>query len=87
MTHLTLDQAAQYLATRGFLAGPRVDRRHPPTLRTLQMWCKSGKLQATKAGRDWLVTEEALDALIASAGAARLKRARWHRIKRTRKER
>lgn len=83
---ITLDQAAQYLATRGFLAGSRTDRQHPPTLRTLQLWCKSGKLQATKAGRDWLVTVEALDALIASAGVARpnTKKMRWRVVRRKR---
>lgn len=79
---ITLAEAAIYLADRGYLAGSRADRQHPPTLRTLQMWCKSGKLQATKAGRDWLVTTEALDALMASGSEAKAKRARWHRIKR-----
>lgn len=82
---MTLDQAVIYLADHGFLAGPRVDRRHPPTLRTLQMWCKSGKLQAVKAGRDWLVTTEVLDALIARVGEVRPKRARWRVVRRKRR--
>lgn len=82
---MTLDQAAIYLADRGFLAGTRADRQHPPTLRTLQMWCKSGKLTAVKVGRDWLVTTEALDALMVSAGQRKV-RTRWRRIKRTRKD-
>lgn len=84
MSQLTLDRAAIYLADRGFHAGSRADRRHPPTLRTLRSWCQSGKLAAVKVGRDWLVTVEALDALIASGSDAMPKRARWHRIKRKR---
>ncbi len=71
---LTSAAAAAYLAEHGYTVKPR--RRAlpsgPPSIDAVKCWCRKGKLAgAEKFGRDWMIPQAALDALIAAQTGGR----------------
>ena len=69
MGYLTTQQAAAYLAERGYTVGRRrIGGKGAPTADTIKHWCEQGKFpRVEKRGRDWYIPQEDLDRLIRSA--------------------
>lgn len=62
---LTTEEAAKILTARGVLVKGKGTEPHPPTARTVENWCRTGKIICSHIGvgrrGTWLVEEEALE--------------------------
>lgn len=63
----TAISAAEYLAAHGYeVPRGRIGGRGPPSADTVRRWCTYGKIEARRIGYIWLISQAALDALIAA---------------------